>query len=240
MITTGAPTGRFALILLAASTQACSLPVTRLEQNTPFRTGTVRMAGAGVNVVEIRSGPGLIELSQSSDDSIRVTAELRSQDKERLERVCGPSSRLTRNTSGSTVVLDLEQSSRRQCGELWRVELPREVGATLRMRVGDVRVNAVLPRLEVDVDGPGSVKGSIDAPFVDIDLDIGDVEITSGQEGVGHARVESAIGSSSLTLRGLRIEPRRSGAGSATEARGDGSATIRVRTGNGRATLTLQ
>ena len=69
----------------------------------------------------------------------------------------------------------------------------------------------------------------------------GDIELTTKAGDLELARVESDLGSVSLELRGMQVQPmRRPGRGAVAEVSGRGRGKVIAHTKHGSATLTVQ
>jgi hypothetical protein len=225
------------LVLLAAA--GCVPPVVKLARNEPHTVGRIALAPTTVNRLVIDARVGDIVVDSAVTDSLIVVAELRSHDEQRLAETCAPNSRLIEKRDGD-LRLSIEQRSRNQCGERWTVKLPAGVAIHINGTVANVAVSASTPELRVRLDGPGSVKGRVNSPAVDVHVDIGSIELTSQRNDLRKATAVSSIGSVDMTVRGLKFPSIRRPPGELAEVEGQGVANLSVRSGNGKVKLIIE
>ena len=218
----------------------CFLPVARLDRNDPFRTARVALPAAGLTTLVIDVGVGNVSIDSLTTDSVIVLADLASHDAKRLANECGPKTRLIETRSGSELHLRLDQQTRNRCGERWNVSLPANVGVRLEGGVTEVLVAATLNQLHVRLRGPGSVRGYVNSPEIDVNTNLGNITLTAARRDFGRISAVSKIGSAHLEVNGLRISSIRRPPGSVAEVEGKGRATLVARSGNGTVRVTVE
>ncbi len=214
-------------------------PVVKLATNEPYTVGRITFPAASVSRLTIDGKVGDIIVDSALSDSLIVTAELRSHDDKRLAEVCAPTSRLIRD-GGRELTLNIDQPMRNRCGERWIVQLPRTVALHLNGTVANVTLAATTPELKVRLDGPGSIRGRVNSPVVDVEIDIGSIDLVSARGDVRHATAISKIGSVEMSVRGLDFPSKRQPPGAVAEVTGRGDATFAARSGNGKVKVIIE
>ena len=217
----------------------CAPPIVRLENNEPYRVARVAIPAANVSRLTIDGKVGDFIIDSTLSDSLIVVAELRSHDEKRLAEVCAPTSRLLRE-GGRELKLAIDQPTRNRCGERWLVQLPRTVAMHVNGTVANVTLAAVTPELKVRLDGPGSVRGRVNSPVVDIEIDIGSIDLVSARGDVRNATATSKIGSVEMSVRGLDFPSKRQPPGAVAEVTGRGDATFAAKSGNGKVKVIIE
>lgn len=219
---------------------ACTLPSTRQARIAPFTAGRAVLPAHTVTRVIVDAAVGTVTIDSTSGDSLIVVAELTSGDTTRLRTVCAQSTQLATTNASDGVHFALEQRSRNRCGERWRLLVPASVAVHVTGRVLDVTVDARLPALRVRMGGPGSVRGRVDAPDVDIDIGHGGITLRSTRSDLRRASAISKIGRAQLEVNGLRIPSVSKPPGAVAEVTGRGESTLLARTGNGSVSVTVE
>lgn len=225
------------LLLLNAG---CFLPGARLDRNDPFRAARVARPAAGLTTLVIDAAVGNVSIDSLTTDSVVVRADLASHDAKRLANECGPKTRLIETRSGGELHVRLEQQTRNRCGERWNVSLPANVGVRIQGGVTDVVVAASMNQLHVRLRGPGSVRGYVNSPDIDVNTSLGNITLTAARREFGRVSASSRIGSAHLEINGLRISSIRRPPGSVAEVEGNGRATLIARSGNGTVRVTVE
>jgi hypothetical protein len=225
------------LLLLNAG---CFVPSQRLARNEPFRAARVALPAAGLTRLVIDAAVGNVSIDSLTTDSVIVRADLASHDAKRLANECGPNTRLVQSRSGSELHVRLDQQTRNRCGERWNVSVPANVGVRVEGSVTDVVVAASLNQLHVRLRGPGSVRGYVNSPDIDVNTNLGDITLTAARREFGRVSAVSRIGSARLEVNGLRISSISRPPGSVAEVEGKGRATLIARSGNGTVRVTVE
>ena len=218
----------------------CFLPVARLARNEPFRAARVALPAAGLTRVVVDAAVGTVSIDSLTADSVIVRADLASHDAARLANECGPNTRLIQSRSGGELHVRLDQQTRNRCGERWNVSVPANVGVRVAGSVTDVVVAASLNQLHVRLRGPGSVRGYVNSPDIDVNTNLGDITLTAARREFGRVSAVSRIGSARLEVNGLRISSMSRPPGSVAEVEGRGRATLIARSGNGTVRVTVE
>jgi hypothetical protein len=219
---------------------ACVPPIVNLARNEPYTVGRIVRAAAATNQLVINAKVADIVIDSTLGDSLIVTALLASHDAKRLAEVCAPGSTLQEERAGGELRLSIEQRSRDQCGERWRVQLPRNVAIQVNGTVANLDVAAATRELRVRLKGPGAIRGRVDAPVVDVAIDNGSIEIRSARGDVRRATAIAEIGSVEMSVRGLEFPSTRRPPGARAQVDGRGDATFVARSGNGRVKVIIE
>lgn len=219
---------------------ACTLPSTRQARIPPFTAGRAALLAHSVTRVTVEASVGTVTIDSTGGDSLIVLAELTSGDTTRLRTICAQSTRLATTNASDGVHFALEQRSRNRCGERWRLLVPPSVAVHVTGRVVDVTVDARVPALRVRLDGPGTVRGRVDSPDVDIDIGHGGITLRSARSDLRRASAVSKIGRAQLEVNGLRIPSVSKPPGAVAEVTGRGESTLLARSGNGSVSVTVE
>jgi hypothetical protein len=217
----------------------CTPPIVRLENNQPHRVARISLPATNVSRLTIDGKVGDIVIDSTLSDSLVVIAELRSHDADRLAEVCAPTSRLLRE-GGRELKLAIDQPTRNRCGERWIVQLPRTVAVHVNGTVANVTLAAATPELKVRLHGPGAIRGRVNSPVIDVEIDIGSIDLVSARGDVRHATAVSRIGSVEMSVRGLDFPSKRQPPGAVAEVTGRGDATFAAKSGNGKVKVIIE
>lgn len=111
----------------------------------------------------------------------------------------------------------------------------------MRVRVGDVVSDVAAKSFNATVSVLGSVKGSIESDVVDVNVQQGDIDLTTTGGDLELARVESNLGRVALELSGMQVQPTtRAGRGAFAEVTGRGKGKVIAHTKHGSATLKVR
>jgi hypothetical protein len=189
--------------------------------------------------LSIEGGAARVTIVPSTDDSVRVTTELRSTDQKRLREKCIPGARLERTVADGTLALRLRQSGRDQCGETWNVSVPPRMFVNLEFSNADVDASGIRGGLNVRVTGTGKVTASVDSAPASVTMNVGDVHVVANRAAVGALEVASDVGRAELTLHGVKVPVKKSGSSSKIATRGTGHHDIRLHTRVGNVSLVV-
>jgi hypothetical protein len=174
-----------------------------------------------------------VELNAGVADSVHIYVELRSTDVRRLNETCIPTARVEQTISDGQLVLRLLQPERNRCGETWRVSMPARYGATLEFAHLTARVIGIRGGLSARASN-GSISATLDGGAANLELDVGDIELTSRQNAYEQVHLKTNVGRAELTINRYRVhENRRPGAGDEVRVVGEGTGRIWLRTGVG-------
>ena len=230
--------GLFPLLLLLNA--GCFLPSSRLARNEPFRAARVAYQSAGLDRIVVSAAVGNVTIDSLTSDSVIVRADLASHDAKRLANECGPNTRLIEERSDRELHLRLDQRTRNRCGERWVISVPANVGVRVTGGVTNVAVAAALNQLHVRLSGPGSIRGFVSSPDIDLTTNLGDIDITARRREFRRVSAISRIGNAHLEINGLRISSIRRPPGAVAEVDGKGSASLMARSGNGTVRVTVE
>lgn len=226
--------------VLAAAIGVACIPGMRQSYRFPTEVAQATLPADGVRELRVAAGTGDVHvMGEAGREQVDVTVRLRSQDAERLERVCIPSARLESKTDLGTMELRLRQDDRNKCGESWEVRVPARLATTLTGDVTRFRAEGAFESLNITASGPGRVDGAFTAEGVSVDLGHGPVDLTVTTADFDAVEVRSDNGGADLSLDGASISAQRSPPGARASLDGDGRGDIRARSRLGDVRLRL-
>jgi hypothetical protein len=227
-------------VALVAGALACANPrppALLFERGQTQTQASIDVTNA--NRLSLEGGAAKVTIVPSTDDSVRVTTELRSTDQKRLREKCIPGARLERTVADGTLALRLRQSGRDQCGETWNVSVPPRMFVNLEFSNADVDASGIRGGLNVRVTGTGKVTASVDSAPASVTMNVGDVHVVANRTAVGALEVGSDVGRAELTLHGVKVPVKKSGSSSTIVTRGTGNHDIRLHTRVGNVSLVV-
>ena len=106
--------------------------------------------------------------------------------------------------------------------------------------MANLSVAVSTPELKVRFDGPGAIRGRVNSPVVDVEIDIGSIELFSARGDLRQATAISKIGSVEMRVRGLEFPARSQPPGAVAQVNGRGDATFSAKSGNGKVRVIIE
>jgi hypothetical protein len=247
---------RLAATALLAAGALALLPSTAAARPAA-RTLSWQAPAAGLAAVHLDAGNGIVEVTATGGDEVRVSVVTRLRrwsDDEPWRRIAGwfltsaydedealmAGLELVHRRTAGALELGLDPGGRvrtNRIEEVWRVEVPAGQRVAVRLDGGDVTVRGVAGGVRVRL-GAGDLRVAVPEGDLDLAVAVGDIEASLAAASTRRVELSADVGDTTLWVAGNRIEhPREPGPGNRTSLRGRGRFTVEARVDVGEVTV---
>lgn len=219
--------------------------VAAMAQSADSRTITRNLSAEGIQVLDLDSGIGDVEIRALDGlDEVRIEVLLTPRrggffsSKRKAEQEVESAS-LSVKTKGKklTLHIDPQADDDRRFEENWSIEIPAGLEVKVNHGVGDLDIRGSINGIEVD-SGVGDILVEVSEGDIAIDLGVGKAVVRAPASAYASAEGAGGVGDARLTVNGEKISSGGFVSHVATWS-GDGRDHIEVSVGVGDAVITL-